>query len=137
MTDTAVQKVKDINILLVDDDRFLLDMYCMKFTQAGYTVQACLSAAEALDVLKSGFQPDAVLFDVVMPVDDGFALLEKIKDSGYAKGALLIALTNESEEAQRKRTEEMGASDYIVKASTVPSEVVARVTRQVMEHKKK
>ena len=124
------------NLLLVDDDRFLLDMYSMKFTQAGYTVQSCLSAQEAIAALKGGFNADAVVFDVVMPVDDGFALLRHIKEQGLAKNAVLVGLTNESEEEQKRKTEELGASDYIVKAATVPSEVVKRITQAIESHKK-
>jgi DNA-binding response OmpR family regulator len=36
---------------LVDDDKFLLDMYAMKFTQAGFNVHASLSVRNALDTL--------------------------------------------------------------------------------------
>jgi ActR/RegA family two-component response regulator len=35
------------SIVLVDDDKFLLDMYSMKFQQAGWAVQACLSVKAA------------------------------------------------------------------------------------------
>ena len=55
------------NILLVDDDKFLLDMYSMKFVQEGYSVQACLSGRDAIAALKAGFAPDAILFDLTMP----------------------------------------------------------------------
>ena len=67
-------------ILLVDDDKFLLDMYSLKFSQAGYAVHPCFSVNEALTELRGGLQPDAILFDITMPGDDGFALIQKIKE---------------------------------------------------------
>jgi CheY-like chemotaxis protein len=124
------------SVLLLDDDRFLLDMYSVKFTQAGFTVQATLAASEAIEALRGGFVPDAILFDVVMPVDDGFSFLKQLREQGLGKGSILIALTNESEEQQKKRIEELGGNEYIVKASTIPSEVVHKVEQAIAERKK-
>ncbi|MBI2048686.1 MAG: response regulator [Parcubacteria group bacterium] len=121
---TEGQKFK---ILLVDDDQFLIDMYSLKFNQSGHTVQPCFSVDEAIKVLQGGFVPDAVIFDLVMPGKDGFDLLRAIKDGKLAQQAKLIALTNQSAAEERKKTEELGADTYIVKAMTIPSEVVKQV----------
>lgn len=117
----------DKSILLVDDDKFLLDMYSMKFTQAGWHVQACLSVKDALEALHGGLSPDAIAFDLVMPELDGFAFLQKMREESLAKGAKLIALTNQSDESEQKKAMELGADRYIIKASMIPSEVVAAV----------
>ncbi|PIR86270.1 hypothetical protein COU13_01925 [Candidatus Kaiserbacteria bacterium CG10_big_fil_rev_8_21_14_0_10_43_70] len=119
------------NVLLVDDDRFLLDMYSMKFTQEGVNVQACLSAKDALGALRDGFQAHAVVFDLVMPELDGFALLSSIKEEHLAEDAVFVALTNQGEDEERKKTEELGADAYIVKASTIPSEVVNTIINMI------
>jgi len=119
------------NILLVDDDKFLLDMYSMKFTQEGANIQASLSVKDALDALRSGFRAHAVVFDLVMPDLNGFDLLKSIKEEHLADGAVLVALTNQGEDEERKKTEELGADAYIVKASTVPSEVVNTITNMI------
>jgi len=113
--------------MLVDDDKFLLDMYSMKFTQGGFQVQACLSVKDALDTLRGGYQPDAILFDLIMPQQDGFAFLEALQKEKLAPAAIRIALTNQSDDTERKRAEEMGAQKYIIKASMIPSEVVVAV----------
>src|SRR3989344_5967163 len=98
MTDTTKG-----NVLFVDDDKFLADMYGMKFTSAGYTVQSCLSAVEALTALKSGFAPDAVVFDLMMPERDGFSFLDELLQEHLASGAALIALTNQSDPAEKAK----------------------------------
>jgi two-component system, OmpR family, response regulator len=85
-------------VLFVDDDKFLVDMYSMKFTSNGYQVQACLSVSEALEAIAQGFAPDAIVFDIVMPDKDGFALLEELHKSGKSTMSL-IALTNQSNDA--------------------------------------
>lgn len=119
------------NVLFVDDDKFLADMYSMKFTAAGYTVQACLSVSEALEALRAGFAADAVIFDLVMPERDGFSFLETLKNERLASRAALITLTNQGDDAEKKKAESMGVDRYIVKATMIPSEVVHVVEEEV------
>jgi DNA-binding response OmpR family regulator len=115
------------NILLVDDDKFLLDMYAMKFTKDGFNVHASLSVKEAVDTLKAGFAADAVVFDLTLPGEDGYALLEHLRDEKLAVGAKKIALTNQSTDDEKAKAMELGADDYYVKATMIPSEVVAKI----------
>ena len=119
------------SVLLVDDDRFLLDMYATKFSREGYAVQAFLSADEALGALRGGLAVDAVVFDLVMPGKDGFGLLQAIQDEHLASGSALIALTNQMEDTERTKTEQLGACRYLVKASVIPSEVVTIVGKEI------
>src|SRR3989344_50242 len=67
------------SVLLLDDDKFLLDMYGMKFGREGFVVQTCFSTRDALNVLRQGFVPDVILFDLVMPGEDGFAFLQTLR----------------------------------------------------------
>jgi len=106
-------------------------MYNMKFTQEGSNVQAFLSVNEALFALRDGFSPHAVVFDLVMPEQDGFEFLKSIREERLAKNAVLVALTNQGEDEERRKTEELGADAYIVKASTIPSGVVTTITDMI------
>ena len=134
---SAVTETKETNdadkpcVMLVDDDKFLLDMYSLKFTQAGFKVHPCFSAQEALEKLHSGATPTIILFDITMPGEDGFSLLQSIKDAKLAPNAKLIALTNQSNDADKKRAEELGASRYVIKATMIPSEVVNMVKEEL------
>lgn len=119
------------SIILIDDDKFLLDMYGMKFQQAGWQVQVFLSVKAALDALRGGAHPQAIAFDLIMPELDGFALLQALRDEKLASGAKRIALTNQSDEAEQQKAKELGADRYIIKASMIPSEVVAAITEEV------
>lgn len=115
------------NVLLVDDDKFLMDMYSMKFGSAGFTVQACLSTEDALGALRGGSKPDAIVFDILMPEGDGFSFLETMTAESLAPNALKVALTNQSSDSEKKHAEDLGVHRYIVKASMIPSEVVEAV----------
>ncbi len=119
------------SVLLMDDDKFLLDMYSMKFTAAGFVVHACLSVKEALETLRSGFQADALVFDLVMPEWDGFSFLQALEAEHLAPNAIKIALTNQGNDEEKAKAESLGVSRYIVKASMIPSEVVEAVGQEL------
>lgn len=112
------------HVLLVDDDKFLLDMYATKFSEQGFDVQACLSVPDALQVLHGGFLPDAILFDITMPERDGFSFLQSLRDEHLCPNALKIALTNHHDDAENTHAVSLGAEQCLIKASTIPSEVV-------------
>jgi CheY-like chemotaxis protein len=116
------------NIFIVDDDSFLLDMYALKFSQAGYDVTTALGALPALEKLRGGtYVPTIILTDLVMPVVDGFEFLEKMRTENIAPNAVRIVLSNRGQEADIARAKELGAAGFIVKAATTPSEVLTQV----------
>ncbi len=128
MTEQSSSKA---NVLLLDDDKFLVDMYSMKFQQSGFNVHACLSTADALKTLRDGFSADVIVFDLVMPEGDGFAFLESIKNEKLAEHAVKIALTNQMNDADMQRVMALGGTRYIVKATMIPSEVVNSVVEEI------
>ena len=118
---------EDKTILIVDDDKFLLDMYVVKFKEKGFNVVPALGSMEALDTLQGELDPTFVLLDLVMPAMDGFELLQKAKEEKLAPDAKYIILSNLGQDSDKERGKQLGADGYIVKASATPSEVVAYV----------
>ena len=118
-------------IYLTDDDRFLIDLYALKFKNAGHEVTAFSSGEELIAALKKpeAPQPDALLLDVIMPGMGGFEALETIRKDKLAPGAKIIVLTNQGGDADIERARTLAADGYIVKASAIPSEVLAETER--------
>lgn len=117
-------------IYLTDDDRFLVDLYAIKFKNAGNEVQTFGGGEQLLAALRSGgTMPDAILLDVVMPGMDGFTALETIRKEKLAPKAKIIVLTNQGQDSDIERARSLAADSYIVKASAIPSEVLAEVMR--------
>ena len=114
-------------ILLVDDDKFLLDMYAIKFSKSGYEVKTGDYADAGLKVIKDGFIPDIILADVVMPGIDGLEMMSTIKAQNLAPKAALIMLSNQGSSDDIGRARKLNVDGYIVKATTVPSEVLKEV----------
>lgn len=123
-------------IFIVDDDKFLLGMYSLKFVNNNYDVETTIGSVQALEKLRAGAKPNVVLLDVVMPYMDGLELLKKIREENLAPNAIVIMLTNQSQSSDIERAKELKADGYIVKASTIPSEVLREVER-IMAAKKK
>lgn len=121
-------------LYLVDDDRFLLDMYAVKFKAAGHTVTAFSGGEEVLEALRKDPAPDALLLDIVMPGMTGFEILEAIKREQLAQSAKVIVLSNQGQESDITQAKELGADGYIIKASAIPSEVFAE-TMKIIETK--
>lgn len=115
-------------ILIVDDDTFLLDMYALKFSKSNFIVHTALGPEIALEKLRQNFSPDVILLDIMMPVMDGFELLEKIRQEKLAEKSIVIFLSNRGQPSDVSRAEELGASGYIIKASSTPGEVIEKVT---------
>lgn len=123
MSDEGTKK----KIFLVDDDRFLLDMYATKFKSAGLDVTACQGGNDVLEKLREGVQPDMILLDIVMPEVDGFAVLETINRENLAPNTKVVILSNQGQDTDIERAKKLGAADYIIKASAIPSEVLEKV----------
>lgn len=114
-------------ILIVDDDSFLIDMYALKFSQGNFEIHTANSAKDALEKLQGGLVPDIMLLDILMPEMDGFEMLENINKNGLAKNAVKIILSNQGQQTDVDRGIALGASGYIVKASSTPAEVIDKV----------
>lgn len=128
---------KKYKVLLIDDDKFLLDMYSLKFKEQGLDVEVGYGGEEGVRKLKEGSTPDALVLDIVMPGTDGFAVLEAVRKEKLGGDPAIIVLSNQGQESDIKRATELGADGYIVKASAVPSEVLEQVLKIIEEHSKK
>jgi len=116
-------------ILLVDDDSFLLDMYAMKFSKSGYEVETADSTESGLKVIRDGYIPDIMLVDIVMPGADGFELVDTVRKEKLAPKAIVIMLTNQGSSDDVSRSRKLNVDGYIVKATTIPSEVLSEVEK--------
>ncbi|MFH1170133.1 MAG: response regulator [Candidatus Vogelbacteria bacterium] len=117
-----------MKILIIDDDKFLLDMYSVKFSEQGFDLQSAGSAQEALDKISGDWRPDVYLVDIIMPTMDGFQLIEELKRRNLRAGSALIVLSNLGQKEDIEKALALGVDGYIVKASATPSEVVTKVT---------
>jgi CheY-like chemotaxis protein len=123
-------------VLVLDDEKLLVDIYKQKLEQAGYTVAPFYSGYDALAALRGGYQPDAILFDVTMPDSiSGYEFLDTVQQEKLAPRAFKVALTNEGQDAEIKRIMELGADEHWLKSELLPAQIVAGVTQHLQKKK--
>jgi len=131
---TVIPPVK--KVMLVDDDGFLLDMYTLKFSKAGYDVKAIDSTEAALKLVITGYQPDIMLVDIIIPGMDGLQFVERIRKEKLIPETTVIMLTNQGSSEDIARAKNLNVDGYIVKATTIPSEVL-KEAEKICANKKK
>jgi DNA-binding response OmpR family regulator len=115
------------HIYLVDDDKFLLDLYAVKFKHAGHEISVFGSGEDLLAALRKpdAAMPNAILLDLIMPGIGGFGALETIRKEKLAQGVKVIILSNQGQDSDIEKAKRLSVDGYIIKASAIPSEVLA------------
>ena len=99
-------------ILVVDDDRQLIEVLSIALGDAGYDVKTAHDGLEGLDAVKA-HRPALVVADVNMPRLDGFQMCKRLRDAGDATPVVL--LTSRDGEIDETLGLELGADDYVTK----------------------
>lgn len=121
------EKPEEVEVMIVDDDHFILNMYKTKFEITGFKVKTASNGQEALDIARGGYVPDVLLIDIIMPVMGGLDFLKHIREEGLYEHVPIIVLSNQSQSTDISDAMKLGVKTYIVKATTVPSEIVDEV----------
>lgn len=114
-------------VLIVDDDKFLLDMYATKFSKEGFEIDTATGSEDALNKLRNEKKPDIAIFDLIMPQMDGLDLMRTIEKEKLLPNATKVVLTNQGQQSDIDKAKDIGIDGYIVKALHTPSEVVAMI----------
>jgi two-component system OmpR family response regulator len=110
MTDSPLQR-----ILFVEDDPDIQTVARMALEAVGgFTVLSCSSGAEALERV-TGFAPDLILLDVMMPGMDGLATLEALRRLPHSLETPVVFMTAKVQAQEVARYRQLGAVDVIAK----------------------
>lgn len=115
-------------ILIVEDDSMLGEIYERKFTQAGYAVTIAASGIEGEKMAKMT-DPDLVLLDLVLPEEDGFDILKRIKEDPSTNKIKVVIFSNLSQDEDKQKAAALGANGFIAKSDYTPQQVVDEVNR--------
>ncbi len=116
------------NIVLVEDDTFLAGMYMTKLKLEGFEVKLAHDGEAGWKMIHDE-KPDLVLLDIVLPKMSGFDVLKKAKASADTKPIPVILLTNLGQRDDVAKGLTLGASDYLIKAHFMPSEVIEKIKK--------
>lgn len=122
-------------ILLVEDSKVVQQMYRSKLTLEQFTVLTADNGMEAIKALSQGV-PDVILLDLMMPVMDGYKVLQVIKTDPKLSNIPVLVFSAKGQPEEVEKALNLGAAGYIVKATTRPNEVIEQI-RKVISQKPK
>lgn len=119
---------QNVQVLVIEDDTFLSNIYKTKFEMEGFKV---ITAEDGEAGLKEAQKkkPDIILLDILLPKMDGYLVLENLKKDPETKDIPVIMLTNLGQKDDVEKGLTMGAIDYLIKAHFKPSETVDKVRK--------
>jgi DNA-binding response OmpR family regulator len=117
-------------ILFVEDDDALASVYLVRLQAEGFEVQRVANGEDALAAAIS-FKPDLVLLDVMMPKVSGFDVLDILRNTPDTANLKIVMLTALSQESDKKRAEDLGVDEYLVKSQVVIGDVIERIKRHL------
>lgn len=110
-------------ILIAEDDRELRQLFQHVLTKHGYSVRGVSNGKEALDALEQDYS-DLIISDIMMPVMDGYQLVQALRESGSQIPVLMITAKNAFDDMRQGFLS--GTDDYMVKPVNI-NEMVLRV----------
>jgi two-component system, sensor histidine kinase and response regulator len=111
--------LKDLPVLIVDDNaanRLILQTMVSNWQMKPTTAQSGREAlAELKQAREAGKGFDLVILDVIMPEMDGFTVAERMRESSYLDGAIIMMLTSAGQRGDAVRCRELGIAAYLTK----------------------
>ena len=114
-----------MRILVVDDEKDIVDLLSNKLREEGYDVAAVQSGEEALEHIEKK-KTDMVILDLMLPAIPGLEVCRQIRANPKHSHMIILMLTAKAEEVDRIVGYEMGADDYITKPFSM-RELISRV----------
>ncbi len=122
--------VKNIKILIVEDDKDICEMYSTAFMREGFKVFKAMEGKAAIEKCAQK-KPDIILLDIMMPGVDGYAVLKEVRKN-HDKYIPVIMLTNLDVGHFTRHETVDNVDDYLIKSNHTPSEIVER-TKKVLK----
>lgn len=120
-------------ILIVEDDRDIVDLLEFNLQEEGYETVAALDGAEALALARRQ-QPNLIILDIMLPLIDGFEVCKSLKADATCADIPIVILSARSQETDKVVGLELGADDYVTKPFS-PRELIARIRAVLRRHR--
>ena len=113
------------NVLVVDDERDILELVKYNLDKEGYRVTVVASGEDALAATRAKM-PDLIVLDLMLPGVDGLEVCRRLKSDAKTRAIPIVMLTAKGSEADVVAGLELGASDYVTKPFS-PRVLTARI----------
>lgn len=113
-------------VLMIEDERMLLDLLLDKFKDSGFAAEGAQSAEAGIKLALKN-HPDLILLDIILPKMDGITMLKKLRKDKWGKGVPVIILSNLDDQRKVSEAMKIGVYDFLIKSNVKLSEVVSQV----------
>ena len=120
----------DFKILMVDDEPINLQVLANNLSLENYAITQATNGLEALAIIESGFKPDLILLDVMMPRMTGYEVCKKLRESFLAIELPIVMLTAKNQVSDLVEGFIAGANDYLTKPFS-KNELLARIKTHI------
>ncbi len=120
------QKGEQRKVLVVEDDKFLRELFVRKMFNEGFDVESAIDAEQVFEILANK-RPEVILLDLILPGVDGFEILDKIKKDDDLKDIPVMVISNLGQKEDIDKAIELGAVDFLIKANYTLDEIINRV----------
>lgn len=112
-------------ILVIEDDRFIGEMYVRSLLHEGYTVDWMIDGSDGLVAARNKAY-DLILLDIMLPEIRGTDILRELKktESNASHGAKVMIMTNFDQDADSREAMERDADGYLIKAEITPRKLI-------------
>jgi DNA-binding response OmpR family regulator len=121
------------NILLIEDDLFIKQMYVNKIEELDIKVFASSNLKE-VRLLLNQYTIHLILLDLVLSGTSGFDILKWLKEDDNLKDIKVIVLSNLSSQSDINQAFEWGVVDYMVKSNYTPAEVMRTIQKHLLKN---
>lgn len=111
-------------ILVIEDDRFIGEMYVRSLKKAGYDVDWMVGGNDGLIAARNK-QYDLMLLDIMLPERRGSEIMDALRgDKDLIPGTKVIIITNFEQDEESRMALESGADAYLIKAEITPKKLL-------------
>lgn len=111
-------------ILVIEDDRFIGEMYVRSLKKAGYEVDWMVGGNDGLIAARNK-QYDLILLDIMLPERRGSEIMDALRgDKDLIPGTRVIIITNFEQDEESRMAMESGADAYLIKAEITPKKLL-------------
>ena len=119
---------EDVNVLFVEDDTAIAQMYRLKLELDGYQVAVAGDGEVALQMART-LLPDIIFLDIRLPKLDGIGVLEALRADPLTRTVPVVILSSHSEQELVERGAKLGVLDHLIKSKTTPAMVADGLPR--------
>ena len=115
-------------ILIIEDEKVLIEMYRDKFVQAGFEVFLAFDSEEGIEMAKKE-KPDLIVLDILLPKENGITFLKWKNEQADIESIPVVAFSNYDDPEAKREAFKLGVKDYLIKTNYTPQEIIEEVKK--------